>query len=107
MGGGAADPSAAPTNRPGSLEPAAPRGASRRRPGPGAVVKAGLGTLAVSAAVALLPLLLGRWDVNRYLVAFGFVGGCVGASILLHGVWDWLSGTPTHGPDAERTRHDR
>jgi len=66
-------------------------------------MRAGLGTLVASVLLALTPLALGRWDVNRYLVAFGFVGGCVGASILLHGFWDWLRGGGAPA-DAERER---
>lgn len=37
------------------------------------------------------PLLLGRSSVNRYLVAFGLIGALLGASVLLHGAWDWLT----------------
>lgn len=70
-------------------------------------MRAGLATLVFSVLLALTPLVLGRWDLNRYLVAFGFVGGCVGASILLHGFWDWLrGGDMVADAGGERPPHD-
>ena len=53
---------------------------------------AGLLILACSLGLVLLPLLLGHWSVNRYFVAFGLIGACLGLSCLLHGAWDWLRG---------------
>lgn len=51
---------------------------------------AGLGALLVSLALVLLPALWGEWDWNKYFVAFGLIGTCLGLSLLLHGTWDWL-----------------
>ena len=59
--------------------------AARRTIIAGAALVLACGTLALS------PLLLGRWSVNRYIVAFGLIGGLLGASFLLHGTWDWLA----------------
>jgi hypothetical protein len=44
--------------------------------------------LLASLAVMFLPLLWGPWSVNRYLVAFGFVGACLGVSLVLNAAWD-------------------
>ena len=52
---------------------------------------AGATILLASMALMFLPLLWGRWSVNRYFVAAGFIGTCLGLSLLLHGVWDWLA----------------
>jgi hypothetical protein len=60
------------------------------RSSPKSVALAGLWTFLVSAALVLSPLALGRSELNHYLVAFGFVGLCVGLSIMLHGVLDGL-----------------
>jgi len=52
---------------------------------------AGLVLVSCSALLVASPLLLGRSSINRYLVAFGFIGALLGASVLLHGAWDWLA----------------
>lgn len=44
----------------------------------------------VFGPLVLAPLLLGRWSVNRYIVALGLVGVLIGGSVLLHGAWDWM-----------------
>jgi hypothetical protein len=51
----------------------------------------GVTILLASLAMMLLPLLWGAWSVNRYFVAFGFVGVCLGLSLMLNGAWDWLA----------------
>ena len=82
------DPTAEPRDsRPSG--PAPQRGDPIRR-SPKRVALAGLWTFLVSAVLILSPLALGRSDLNRYLVAFGFVGLCVGLSIMLHGLFDWF-----------------
>ena len=53
-------------------------------------VRIGLALVVVFGLLVLSPLLLGRWSVNRYLVAFGLIGMLLGASFLLHGGWDWV-----------------
>ena len=52
---------------------------------------AGIVLIPVCILLVLSPLLLGRWSVNRYLVAFGLIGCLLGGSFLLHGTWDWLA----------------
>ena len=52
---------------------------------------AGLALVLLCACLVFSPLLLGRGSLNRYLVAFGLVGFLLGASLLLHGGWDWLT----------------
>ncbi len=42
------------------------------------------------ALLVLAPLVLGRTMLNRFLVAFGIVGACLGTSMILHGGWDWI-----------------
>jgi hypothetical protein len=82
------DPTAEPRDsRSGGPAPRTAPPTTRPR---GSVTLAGLWTFLVSAALVLSPLALGRSDLNRYLVAFGFVGVCVGLSIMLHGLFDWL-----------------
>ena len=71
----------APSDRPAAGRP--PRRSSPKR-----VALAGLWTFLVSAALILSPLALGPSDPSRYLVAFGFVGLCVGLSIMLHALLD-------------------
>ena len=77
-------PEPRPAGSPDGTRTPAPRSSPRR------VVMAGAWTFLASAGVMFLPLLWGRWDSNRYFVAFGFVGACLGASFMLHGTWDWL-----------------
>jgi hypothetical protein len=52
---------------------------------------AGAALVLVCGCVVFSPLLLGRGSLNRYLVAFGLMGFLLGASLLLHGGWDWLT----------------
>ncbi len=73
------------TDRPSQEAPAA-----RRRRRARETLRAGVWICAASLLLVLCPLALGRWSVNKYLVAFGLVGMCVGASCLFHGGWDWL-----------------
>jgi hypothetical protein len=46
----------------------------------------------VSTAMFLSPIVIGRRDPARYLIAFGFVGACWGFSSVMHGAWDWWKG---------------
>jgi len=48
----------------------------------------GVISLAISACLLLLPLVLGANSLNRFLVAFGFLGACLGVSCMLNGAWD-------------------
>ena len=52
---------------------------------------AGFVLLLCSALLVASPLVLGRSTINRYLVAFGVIGLLLGASVFLHGAWDWLA----------------
>ena len=52
---------------------------------------AGAALVLVCGCMVFSPLLLGRGSLNRYLVAFGLMGFLLGASLLLHGGWDWLT----------------
>ena len=54
-------------------------------------VVAGVTLVVACGLLVLSPLLLGRGSINRFLVAFGLVGFLLGASVLLHGGWDWLT----------------
>ena len=55
-------------------------------------VLAGFAVCAGALFLMLLPLTWGRSSINRYFVAFGFVGFCVGFSFILPGAWDWWRG---------------
>ena len=77
------------------------QGAPPRPGGPRRVVLAGVWTFLGPVALACMPLLWGRSGLNRFFVAFGFVGACLGASIMLHGTWDWLTAR-AGGRKAER-----
>ena len=46
--------------------------------------------LAFGAVLILAPLLLGRGGFNKYIVAVGFLCGCLGLSLLLNGLLDFL-----------------
>ena len=46
--------------------------------------------MAFSAVLVFSPLVLGRWALNKYLVAFGLFGALLGASVMLNGVIDWF-----------------
>lgn len=54
--------------------------------------RAGLLILAISLVIMALPLLWGRWDANKYFVAFGGFFACVAISILVNTAWDRLRG---------------
>jgi hypothetical protein len=41
-------------------------------------------------ALVFLPLLLGRWPFNRFIVLIGLIGVLIGASIAAHGALDLL-----------------
>ena len=51
-----------------------------------------VGVVIFVAAIALmiLPLLLPRSSLNRFLVAIGFLGICFSLSCLLNGLWDLI-----------------
>ena len=63
-------------------DPSFPRDAARR------AVRAGLAVLLVSIVTVLLPLLLGRNSLNKYLVAFGLLGVFIGLGWLTNGAID-------------------
>ena len=44
--------------------------------------------LAIGCALMALPLVLPRSSINRFLVAFGFIGVCWSLSCLLNGLLD-------------------
>jgi hypothetical protein len=46
--------------------------------------------LVLSVALIALPLILPRSNINRFLVAFGFLFACFGASCVVHGFWDLM-----------------
>jgi hypothetical protein len=85
-------PTDTPPERSSPPKPGGRRDAPRRMLGVGATILLG------SVAVMLLPLLWGTWSVNRYLVAFGFAGACLGVSLVLNGAWDWLARRRGRGP---------
>ena len=49
-----------------------------------------MASVALASLMILSPLLFGKRDPAKYLVAFGFVIACCGASAILHGGWDWF-----------------
>jgi hypothetical protein len=51
-----------------------------------------VGTFAVcvGAVSIALPLVIVAGTLNKFLVAFGFIGVCWGLSCLLNGTWDYL-----------------
>jgi small neutral amino acid transporter SnatA (MarC family) len=56
-----------------------------------------LGCAVIVAAIALLLIpLISRYialqQINRYVVAFGLLGMCVGLSLILNGAVDWWRG---------------
>ena len=55
---------------------------------------AGIALLMMLAGILLLalPLLLGKWEYNKYIVASGFLIVCLGLSILLNVLIDKLRG---------------
>lgn len=44
----------------------------------------------VAIAILLLPLALGRWELNKYIVVVGFILLLFSMSVILHGTWDLL-----------------
>jgi hypothetical protein len=54
------------------------------------IFRIGIIGLAIAIGLMLLPLLLPRSSMNRFLVAIGFIGVCFSLSCLLNGVWDLL-----------------
>lgn len=79
-----AESTGGPSNTSGPTAADGPRGRARR------MVRSGLWVLGSSVVLALLPVMWGRWDVNRYFVAFGLLGALLGTSMVLHGAWDWV-----------------
>ena len=57
---------------------------------PAKVLRVGSIVLIISLALVASPLIIGSGGPAKYLVAFGFVGTCVGLCILINGAWDWL-----------------
>ena len=66
------------------------RDTPRRRAGQ--AVAGGFGILGAGVVLVLLPLLLGEFAWNKYLVAFGLVGTLLGLTIVLHAGLDLLRG---------------
>jgi len=48
----------------------------------------GASAVCVGAVLIALPLLMGPGTLNKFFVAFGFIGVCWGLSCLLNGAWD-------------------
>jgi hypothetical protein len=53
-----------------------------------AAIRAGVAVFVVSLTVMLLPLLIGRTALNKYLVAFGLIGAMLGLGWLTNGAID-------------------
>ena len=70
---------------------ATPHDRTRSAQGKRAVIS-GISLFLAAALIAALPLVWGRSSINKYFVAFGFFGACVGVSLSLHGAWDWWRG---------------
>jgi len=56
----------------------------------GRVIVVGGAILLGGVVLMLLPLALGRWGLNKYIVAAGFFLACWGIGCAVHGVWDLL-----------------
>jgi hypothetical protein len=52
----------------------------------------GIAALIIGIALILLPLLLGRWDFNKYFVVAGIISSCFGVCCLLLGAMEALRG---------------
>jgi hypothetical protein len=65
---------------------------SRRKEQGRRAVLAGAALCGVAVMLMVLPLIWGRSSINKYFVAFGFVGFCAGMSFIAHGAWDWWRG---------------
>jgi hypothetical protein len=63
-----------------------------RGSGPKRAVAAGFALGVLCIMLMLLPLVWGRSSINKYFVAFGFLGTCVSISFVAHGGWDWFRG---------------
>ncbi len=61
-------------------------------------IRFGLITLACSIALGLVPLLIGTSGINKYLIAFALVGGCLGLLCLLLGAIERLERRPVLPP---------
>jgi hypothetical protein len=46
----------------------------------------------VSLGMMAMPLVIGQWEANKYLVAVGFLVGCWGTGCVIHGLWDLWRG---------------
>jgi uncharacterized membrane protein HdeD (DUF308 family) len=56
------------------------------------VLKIGFVFIITGVVLCLLPLLLPRWNFNKYIVTLGVIGLLVGLNFCLQGVWDrWKS----------------
>jgi hypothetical protein len=60
------------------------------RTNPRQTIVAGLISLPIGVGLVLMPMVLGRFSLNKYLVVSGLLMAFIGASCLLHGVWDLL-----------------
>ena len=54
-------------------------------------IRFGLVVLVASIALGAVPLIWGRSGINKYFVAFAFVGGCLGLLCILLGLLERFS----------------
>jgi uncharacterized membrane protein HdeD (DUF308 family) len=52
------------------------------------IFKIGLVFIVSGALLCLLPLVLGHWDFNKYIVTIGVIGILLGLNFCLHGALD-------------------
>jgi protein-S-isoprenylcysteine O-methyltransferase Ste14 len=57
---------------------------------PQTAILAGVACVIVGVMLLFLPLLLGRWEFNKYIVVVGFLATCLGLSFFIQGAWDWF-----------------
>ena len=65
-----------------------------RPPSSRRVIGVGVIVFLVSMLAVLVPLMLPR-GMGKYPAVVGFIGCCVGISIILHGVWDFMRSRKT------------
>ncbi len=66
-----------------------------RRTAAGKAIRLGCAVIIAAMALLLVPLVsryIALEQINRYMVAFGLLGMCVGISLILHGAVDWWRG---------------
>jgi hypothetical protein len=75
-----------------SSTPSADDAARARRVNASRTLWFGVLLFVIASLLILAPLALGRGLLNKYLVAFGFIIGCLSLSCFVHGAWDWWRG---------------